>query len=341
MTARVHVFAPYMHAHVCVCTIHACTHVFLSPRAAIPTCSHGPGKALNPAPGQQAGRQRCGCCLPPRPHLVAAEADVEVVEILEALGGEAGATGKGRAGGQRREVVVQDLAWQCQGEAAVVVAEGAELGGAGSGSQGQPGAGVTRPGTGSITYWGWLGSSLWGQQRAGITPQGQLGGGGGVTLPRWPGGLVSPPWVQLGIGITCPDSDTHPGWPEALVSPTQDVSPQEGAGVTTLGPTASPIWDGWGGGWHHPRGHHPTTPRTHTPRGHREGQAPGCCGCRGRRGGRRGSRRRGDPAGRCRVGRAGRCPSHGPWHSQGDTGRRIQPAQGRSVGRRMPPLPAH
>lgn len=232
MTARVHVFAPYMHAHVCVCTIHACTHVFLSPRAAIPTCSHGPGKALNPAPGQQAGRQRCGCCLPPRPHLVAAEADVEVVEILEALGGEAGATGKGRAGGQRREVVVQDLAWQCQGEAAVVVAEGAELGGAGGGSQGQPGAGVTRPGTGSITYWGWLGSSLWGQQRAGITPQGQLGGGGGVTLPRWPGGLVSPPWVQLGIGITCPDSDTHPGWPEALVSPTQDGR----------GGLVSPLW---------------------------------------------------------------------------------------------------
>lgn len=136
LTARVHVFAPYMHAHVCVCTIHACTHVFLSPRAAIPTCSHGPGKALTPALGQQAGRQRCRCCLhcgqrclPPRPHLVAAEADVEVVEILEALGGEAGAAGKGRAGGQCREVVVQDLAWQRQGEAAVVVAEGAELGG--------------------------------------------------------------------------------------------------------------------------------------------------------------------------------------------------------------------
>lgn len=67
--------------------------------------------------------------LPTLPHLVATDADAEVVEVLEALGSETGAAGEGGAGGQRREVVVQDMARQLQGEAAVVVAEGAELGG--------------------------------------------------------------------------------------------------------------------------------------------------------------------------------------------------------------------
>lgn len=69
-------------------------------------------------------------------------------------------------------------------------------------------------------------------------------------------------------------------------------------------------------------------------------QSPGCSVCQGHRGGRWVFHQRGDPAGSCQVGRAGRCPSWGPQHCQGNTGHRTQWAGGHSGGRRRLPPPA-
>jgi len=201
VTTRVRAFALRTAAYTRVCT-HACP----SPPAPSPARSQGEGKAAVPVPaGSVAGAAawrvlparwvlpRGGCCRAVGAHLVAAEADVEVVEVLEALGGEAGAAGEGGAGSQRREVVVQDAARQRQVEAAVVVAEGAELRG-GRWQSGTAG-GWHRPSgaarVGSVTH----GRSRW------------------CHPPCHPPRMARGPWCQLlGDSITHLHSVTHQGW---------------------------------------------------------------------------------------------------------------------------------
>lgn len=107
----------------CLC---ACFHGLL------PTCAHFPECPLTclcfyfcacPHPRHPQVRSHvCPCVCPHRSHLVPAEAKAEVVAVGQPLGGEAGSGAHPGTHAQRRELKAQHPAWQCQCQAAVVVA---------------------------------------------------------------------------------------------------------------------------------------------------------------------------------------------------------------------------